>query len=196
VSPILESIGSVKGFGWGGLREPILAFESIATVNATGSSSTLTFSSIPSTYKHLQIRGIAKSTFSSDNGNSVLATFNSDSGANYSWHNLYGTSGAYGEGAASANFINVRLIAPSNGSSLPLFGVVIFDIIDYASTSKYKTARYFGGTDSNGNSGIVSPVEVASGLWQSTSAINSITLTSQTLNFDTGSTFALYGIKG
>ena len=36
------------------------SFESIATVSGTGSSGTITFSSIPATYKHLQIRYIGK----------------------------------------------------------------------------------------------------------------------------------------
>jgi hypothetical protein len=60
VSPILESIGSVKGFGWGaaGLLPP--SYESIATVNITGNTSTVNFNSIPSTFKHLQLRAICR----------------------------------------------------------------------------------------------------------------------------------------
>ena len=44
MSPILESIGSVKGFGWGALLSST-AFESIASAVGTGSSGTITFSS-------------------------------------------------------------------------------------------------------------------------------------------------------
>ena len=70
------------------------SYESIATttVGALGASS-VTFSSIPSTYKHLQLRWIARS-------NRVAAQdfvdirLNSDTGANYSAHLLYGDGSA------------------------------------------------------------------------------------------------------
>ena len=58
----------------------------IATVNGTGSSSTLTFSSIPQNYEHLQIRGIASVGDMDD----VIIQFNSDTGSNYSWHMIVG----------------------------------------------------------------------------------------------------------
>ena len=162
------------------------SFESIATVTASGSSSTLTFTSIPATYKSLQIRGIANDAFRSN----LRMTFNSDTGANYSFHMLYGNGSAAGVAAgSSANYINYVGKAESTAS---IYGASIIDIVDYASTSKYKTAKTFFGYDYNGGgwSGL------ASGLWMSTSAITSITITNPNGNYTAGSTFALYGIKG
>jgi hypothetical protein len=66
------------------------------------------------------------------------------------------------------------------------------DIVDYTNTNKYKTSRAFAGFDANG-SGMLA---VTSGLWMSTTAINSITFTSDASgNFAQYSSFALYGVK-
>lgn len=171
------------------------SFESIATATGTGSSDTITFSSIPSTYKHLQIRFTAKSSFSSDNANNISVTFNGNSSAIYSRHSLYGDgSGAVSNGSSSQTSMRLSFLAPS--TSVNLVGVGIIDIHDYASTTNNKTMRYFGGVDTNGNSGIVSPVILGSGLCAATAAISSITFVCSTLNFTTNTVFSLYGIKG
>jgi hypothetical protein len=171
------------------------SYESIASATGTGSSGTITFSSIPSTYTSLQVRFMAKSTFGSDNANQVRVRFNGDTAANYTYHNVYGDgSAAYAEGAASQTYSQLRFLAPSTSANL--LGVGIMDVQQYANTSNYKTLRYFGGTDTNGNTSIVSPVILGSGLWMSTSAITSISFICSTLNFTTDTTFALYGLRG
>jgi hypothetical protein len=171
------------------------AFESIATATGTGSSATITFSSIPSTYTSLQVRFMAKSTFGSDNANQVRVRFNGDTAANYTFHNVYGDGSTTGtEGAASQTYSQLRFLAPSTSANI--LGVGIMDVQQYASTSNYKTLRYFGGTDTNGNASIVSPAILGSGLWMSTSAITSISFICSALNWTTDTTFALYGIKG
>ena len=73
------------------------SYESIATATGTGSSATITFSSIPSTYEHLQIRFTGKGTGSAEVDTSIR--FNSDTGSNYAWHQVYG----YGTSAAASN---------------------------------------------------------------------------------------------
>ena len=183
LSPLIGIIAS------SGVAASTTAYESIATVNASGSSSVLTFSSIPSTYQHLQIRGIARDGA----GSSITMTFNSDTSGNYARHRLTGNgSAAAASGSASTNFIPL-LGAAGIGVASNTFAALIIDILDYANTSKYKTARALNGLDENGSGG----VELASGLWQSTSAISTVTLTNGGANnFSTGTQFALYGIKG
>jgi len=165
------------------------AFESIATATGTGSSGTITFSSIPATYQHLQLRVMA---FDTDNTNRLgEIQFNSDTGTNYARHWLYGDgSTAAVSGVTTTNRINAWV---AWGTSTSNATVAIVDMLDYASTSKYKTVRCLSGTDRNSTSG---EVDLTSGLWQSTSAINSITFKLNNGNFSTSSTFALYGIKG
>ena len=160
------------------------SFESIASTVPTGSS-TVTLSSIPSTYKHLQLR-----IFANDGGgNHIIARFNSDTGTNYTRHRLSGDgTSAAASGLISQDFLS---IADNNASSNSYLTAAVYDIHDYASTTKYKTARGFSGYDANG-SGYVA---LYSGLWLSTSAITSISV-SMNSTWSTGSVIALYGIKG
>ena len=160
-------------------------FSSIQTVTVgSGVVSTVTFSSIPSTYTHLQIRGIARDAGGNNNG---YIQFNGDTGSNYSYHYLVGNgSSASAGGAASAT--NSLVMQYNNGSNM--FGATILDILDYANTNKNKTVRSLNGWDQNGSGSIF----MWSGLWMNTSAISSITLT-EAGNFAQYSSFALYGVR-
>ena len=168
--------------------EPSGAYDSIATANGTGSSAVLTFSSIPATYTHLQIRfnGLSSSNAT------LTVRYNSDTGSNYGVHYMLGNGASPSAGAETTQTLmtlygSVPLAAASSQT-----GTSIIDILDYANTNKYKTLRSLSGYDSNG-SGFVG---LTSGLWISTSAITSITLTANAGNWTTTTTAALYGIKG
>ena len=195
MSPITELIGGARSYGWGALLTST-SFESIATATGTGSSGTITFSSIPSTYQHLQIRYLAKDTNTSATILSLDIRFNSDSGFNYARHYLYGDgSAATAAGDANQSYWSPRFaLATSDASYNNIFSVGIIDIHDYASTTKNKTMRMINGFDYNVAS-TTSKINLQSGLWRSTNAINSITIQGSTA-FTTSSTFALYGIKG
>lgn len=167
----------------------------MVSVGSAGASS-ITFSSIPSTYKHLQIRGIMRITTGTAGTNDLQIRFNSDSGSNYAYHALMGSGAAAQIGAASTQTIGTagRAVIPRNSSGASIYGTIVTDILDYANTSKYKTLRGLGGMDNNSTNGYIS---LTSSLWQSTSAITSITLTDEgSGTFSQYSTFSLYGIKG
>jgi hypothetical protein len=170
------------------------AFESIATATGTGSSASITFSSIPSTYKHLQVRFIGRST----NANLASSVIVNGSTTGYSRHWLYGSLGTVGQGgtASLTSFSFLDTITGSN-STAGMMGTGILDIHDYASTTKNKTFRFFGGYDTNGGSD-AEVISLQSALWANTSAITSITFRTDgaSSNWTTNSTFALYGIKG
>lgn len=152
----------------------------------------ITFNSIPSTYKHLQIRAMTRSDRASTAGDGMILRVNSDSGSNYAYHYLQGDGASATAGADSSV---TSVIIPRSGSANQtsgIFGVTVLDILDYKNTSKYKTIRTLGGNDANG-SGIIA---LFSGLWQNTNAITSITIDQQNgSNFQQYSNFALYGIK-
>jgi hypothetical protein len=158
------------------------AFESIASATPSGTG-TVTFSSIPGTYKSLQIRcNIVYSSTSL-----VRFQYNSDTGSNYARHILYGDGSVAGADASASYTSNAIIyVGGSTGTN-----VGIVDIHDYASTTKYKTSRTFSGNDNNGSGYITS----MSGLWMSTSAVTNIDILCSS-NFLSGTTFALYGIKG
>lgn len=170
------------------------AFESIATTTLSTDTASLTFSSIPSTYKHLQIRMLAKNDSTTNNIRPIYLRFNSDTGANYAYHSLYGDGSSAAAGNwTSTTFAELGYATASSTGLTNNYGVAITDIHDYASTSKYKTIRTFNGTDQNG----AGYAMLYSGLWLNTSAVNSITLLcAGTQKYKSGSTFALYGIKG
>jgi len=158
---------------------PTGSYDALATVTVpSGGVSSVTFSNIPSTYTHLQIRyfGFASSD--------VWINFNGDTASNYSRHSLYGNgSSAAAYGGANDTHLGFTYTASNTNPS-----ACIFDILDYANTNKYKTARGLNGDDQNG-SGIIM---LASGNWRSTSAITSFVLTG---NFGQYSNIALYGVK-
>lgn len=172
------------------------SFESIATATGTGSSNTITFSSIPATYQHLQIRFIAKSSTTTSVNESVLLRINGDSATNYVEHYLFGggTSATAG-GAVTRSSVSIYNGAMrSNATYVDMMGVGIIDIHDYVSSTKNKTVRYFCGNDVNAAAS-VGPA-LGSGLWLSTSAVTSVSLVTSSGNWTTTSQFALYGIKG
>lgn len=172
------------------------SFESIATITASGGEASLTFSSIPGTYKSLQIRGIARDTYSSAlNTSSLVSQFNSDAAyGNYAFHQLYGNGTSTIAVGYPNNDLQAGFSISSGNSNTQIYGVSLIDIIDYASTNKYKTVRQFCGADLNGAT--AGTAMLSSGLWKSTSAITSIKINCQNLGFAAGTKFALYGIKG
>ena len=165
------------------------SYESISTVTVgSGGVSSVSFSSIPSTFKHLQIRAVTRNA---TGDYSTYARFNSDSATNYSYHALSANGSAFGVFAGTTTsdgiYAGVTNVI-SNG-----FGGFVLDILDYADTNKYKTSRTLWGQDQNGAGNL----GLASGSWRSTSAINSIEFRiNGTLTFAQYSQFALYGIKG
>jgi len=178
--------------GYLGIASPATDYESIATATPSGSS-TFTFSSIPSTYQHLQIRYTARDA-RAIGINSFNMQFNSDTGSNYMrGHILYGDGATAAASALSTSFTSIQAGYEAAASAAAnTFGVGVIDILDYDNTNKYKTTRTFAGTDLNGSG----EIDLMSGLWMSTTAITSITLTVATgANWATNSTFALYGIK-
>jgi len=172
------------------------AFESIASVTASGGETSFTFSSIPSTYQHLEIRGINRDTIALSGAAGVNLQFNNDTGANYGRHWLLG-DGANVSAGANTGFDAIYLIGGSikGSSTSSTFGASIISIHDYASTTKNKTVRAFTGSDANTASANFYVV-LNSGLWLDTSAITSIKLLPGQTAFAAGTTFALYGIKG
>ena len=176
-----------------GVGEPAItnSFVSIATANGTGSSGTITFSSIPSTYKHLQLRAIGRSDYAGGNVQ-IAVRFNSDTAANYSGHYIVGNgSTVTASGAANTTFAEGGQVSAAT-STASAMGMAVIDILDYADTNKYKTLRSLSGFDANGSGQVL----LTSGSWRSTSAITSIVLLAGAGNWTTTTQFALYGIKG
>ena len=171
------------------------AYESIASASGDGSSSTITFSSLPTNYTSLQLRFMCKGTRSFIY-EALYVRLNGDAGNNYASHYLYGDDGG-GPGAASTAPVNVIYAGwmPAATVSGTKMGTGIVDLHDYNSTARNKTVRVFSGFSTNTTGGGYSFVNLSSGVWLNTNAVTSISFLSNGA-FTTDSRFALYGIKG
>jgi len=169
-------------------------YDSIATTTVgSGGAASITFSSIPQTYTHLQIRGIGKWTTTGNDQSTIQFTLNSDNGSNYSYHAVRGNGAstiAVGQ-ASYTRYLSYLGVPSSFASYASMFGATVFDLLDYTNTNKYKTMRSLVGFDTNGGS---ASIGLSSGLWMSTSAVTSITVALDG-NLAEFSSFALYGIK-
>jgi len=177
------------------------AYESIATVTVgIGGQSSIDFTSIPSTYKHLQIRAIGRSNYAiSTGGDYAKLRFNSDTATNYSLHYIQGDGASVAAGAtASSSWINILRFAVNLADGVSsAMAVSITDILDYTSVNKNKTVRSLSGMELNtGNT--QGAIDFQSGAWyNSANAITSISLTPGNGTLWTQNTqVALYGIKG
>jgi hypothetical protein len=167
------------------------SYESIATATGTGSSGTITFSSISSGYTHLQLRMLTRDAFATTGIDYVKLRFNSDTGTNYARHQLKG-DGATATATGAITLDNILLYGhPLGSNTANVMGTYVVDILDYASTAKYKTVRSLSGCDLNATGQIL----ITSGLWLNTNAVSTITIDAGGTFFTTSSTFALYGIK-
>jgi hypothetical protein len=167
------------------------SFESIATTTISSDTASVSFSSISSSYAHLQLRVFAK-TNRALNRDGLNIRYNSVSTSSYVNHYLYGTGSAAVAGYDAISSYGNAFRASGNSDATDIFGAMIIDILDYANTNKNKTIRYLGGVDLNG----AGEIYLGSHLFTDTTAISSITISPLVgTNFKQYSHFALYGIK-
>jgi|694.fasta_scaffold109586_5 hypothetical protein len=175
------------------------AYESIATttVGAAGVTS-VSFTSIPQTYTHLQIRASVRS-------NSVAAydafyIYNLNNAGVSSLmanHYIYGGGSFVGVNAFTGQFSAQLGYVPAANTLANNFGAGIVDILDYTNTNKNKTLRGLGGFDDNGNTS-GSPFITFASAYSAQLGTGAITNLTFIINnsFAIGTKFALYGIKG
>jgi hypothetical protein len=166
-------------------------YEKIATTTLGSGQTSVTFSSIPSTYTDLVL---VSGSLVAAAANNFMCEMNGDTGTTYSTTYMYGNGSSALSGRQSTQYgIILGGIAGGVSSSEP--STVISQFQNYANTTTNKTVL------SRGNLASAS-TDATIGLWRSTAAINSIKVyvgfgNSATPggNLNTGSVFTLYGIK-
>jgi hypothetical protein len=162
----------------------------------SGGLSTIDFTSIPTTYKHLQIRVLCRSetAFTNDGILMRVGTGGTLDTTSTLWGHFLKGDGATAT-AGSRSSTNIEMIQSSGATSASgVFGVAVIDLLDYSNTNKNKTFRSLTGVDQNNSTG---EVRLASGSYgANTNAINTIRFYSAFANIAQNSSFALYGIKG
>jgi hypothetical protein len=181
-------------FATAGVSSAAGSFDLLETQVLGSNTATITFSSLStyaSTYQHLQLRVLGRTT-RTDVGDDIILRFNNDStAANYRYHALYGTGSVTGsENAQTATGARFMQAAGANFTA-SAFNAGVCDILDPFETTKNKTIRTLSGLP-----GSYDRIWLASNLWLNTGSVSSITLVSGFAgNFVTGSRFSLYGIK-
>lgn len=157
-------------------------YEPIATTTLGSAASSITFSSIPSTYTDLRLVLVSIST------TFPQMRFNNDATALYSWTYVTGT----GTAAQSGRFTSATEFYANTGQSATIPSLYTFDIFSYAG-STFKSFLNTQNNDKNGSGDVVAAV----GLYRSTTAISRIDLLANIYGttFSTGTTATLYGIK-
>lgn len=186
MSPLLGIYASAES-----ANIPVGAYDALASVTLSAATASVSFAGIPTGYKHLQIRALIRGA---STGGSMRLNFNGDSnGSNYSRHVLYGDGTSATSSAGFTDSVTAAIgDAPTSSNTASVFGGFVIDILDYASTTKYKTIRSLSGFDANGSGYI----QLRSSAWYSTSAVASIVIyEGASTNLAIYSSFALYGIK-
>lgn len=159
-------------------------FEAIQSQTLTSAISTVSFTGIPQTYTHLQLRMTTTTTTSGR----IQMTWNSNATANQATEWMYGNATtSNGDYATGLTYLAVGY---TDGSSYPNYTVC--DIPSYTNTTLNHSFKSFNGYSNNTSSSWVAQFV---GSTQSSSAINRIDLVANSGNFNIGSTFTLYGIK-
>lgn len=166
----------------------VSALTALATTTLASSSATVTFSSIPSTYRDLRLIMSHTNTAAATGSDSFMRV-NGDTGSNYFHTQMWGNGSSALSATATAGYFMFSLDSISTPSN------IIIDLMDYSSTDRYKSMLV---RQNQGDYGVYANAV----RWAGTAAITSITLTSADQlgtgtpdQFAAGSTFSLYGVS-
>ena len=169
--------------------------EAIATVYLEADAVSVTFSSIPQTYEHLQLRyTLALNTTNNAYQRLWLGDGSVDTGTDYSDHYMYGHDSATAAASGSGGSQGIYLGQAPGSLDRAWSGPTIVDILDYVSTDKNTSVMIFnwdGGTETYADY-----LTFGSGLWESTAAVDTIKIDNRYAhNLLRGSEFSLYGLN-
>jgi hypothetical protein len=169
------------------------AFELIETQILASTTTAVTFSAIPTVFKHLQIRITSRNTTAAAS-RPITLRMNADTGSNYAYHFIRGIGS--GSGTATTTSGQTSMIigrSPGSTETANIFAVALVDILDYGNTNKTKSVRAYTARYSS-----ETQIEQTGALWNSTSAITSIEVADRSLSssFAAGTRISLYGIGG
>jgi len=152
-----------------------IAWQSLGSTTAT-----VTFSSIPGTYRDLYLVISATSGY-----RYTGITMNSDTGTNYSnvWALGDGSAATSSSNSSSAFYIGA-------GGTTSVANLVIINIMDYSATDKHKSVLVRNNISD-------AQTWMSAHRWANTAAVTRLDIvpSGAALGFAAGSTFALYGVS-
>jgi hypothetical protein len=153
----------------------------LAEVTLSSSASSVTFSSIPATYRDLVVVFVAA-------GSTTLqgrVRLNGDTGSNYNYVRMSG-SGSAATSASAASQTSGFLSAIAQATTTGALQMNI-NIMDYSATNKHTTIISRADQSANGT-------EAFANRWANTAAVTSVQILTSTGNWASGTTATLYGI--
>ena len=170
-----------------------MGYTLIASQVLSASAASVTFSSIPQTYKTLVLKVSARADGTGAGGENIGLRLNGTTTAYYD-RALYGTGSSVAS-ASNSNTNTALVYQYADGGALTANTFASTDILipNYTS-SAYKALSSESVTENNATGALQA---MAADLWQNTAAVTSITLYLLTagINFVAGSSFYLYGIS-
>jgi hypothetical protein len=156
------------------------AMVSLATITLGSAASSVTFGSIPATYRDLRL------VIAVPNSGSVprmTLTANSDNGTNYSQIRMYGV----GSGSGTSNAYAAETTFYTYDASSGAVTNILMDLMDYSATDKHKTALI--------RMNVADTIVFAqASRWANTAAVTTLTALTILNSYPTGTTLSLYGI--
>jgi hypothetical protein len=153
---------------------PTPTYSPLATVTLGASASSVTFSSIPATYRDLILVFAGSATALSSPG----VRLNSDTGSNYSDVTMNGSGSVASSAAETRSFALLGRMSTSQSVS-------VIQIMDYSASDKHKTMLGRGNAADDF-------VRAAAARWANTAVVTSVSVMNAT--FNAGTTFSLYGV--
>jgi len=156
------------------------AYEHIQTLTSNGSTTSFAFTSLPTDYKHIQIRASIKITYT------PRLSINNDSGTNYVWESWYGQhfNNWTNQSSVSKSWIQMGE-SPGNDP-----GDYVIDIYDYNNANKATSvAITWLGINSDWGGYVA-------GAHLTNQAMTSVEIYTSLGSFASGDSVAIYGIRG
>lgn len=170
-----------------------MTMQFIQSVNGTGASAQVSFSNIPQTFSHLEVRGYVRTAQAANFDTIYIYNYNNNTNSTGSaYHFMAGDGSSVSATGGTASFSTPVGYCPANNLSANIHGTFILSILDYTNTSKNKTLRCLFGYDANGSgyTGIASGLPLT---LPGTAAVTSLSIAFNG-NITSTSRFDLYGI--
>lgn len=156
------------------------AMVALATTTLGSAASSVTFGSIPATYRDLKLVIVVPANASVPR---MTLTANSDGGTNYSQVRMYGV----GSGSGTSNSYSAETTFYTYDASSGSTTNIVFDLMDYSATDKHKTALVRMNVPD-------SIVFAQASRWANTAAVTTLSALTIISSYPTGTTLSLYGI--
>jgi hypothetical protein len=159
---------------------PTPTYTALATVTLGSSVSSVTFSSIPATYRDLIV--VASALAATANSNVILRVNGDATSGNYSRVTMNGTGSIATSSTGDPQFVTEYAYMTTTSRV-----IIKTSFLDASATDKHKTYLTRSDNSATGTTALANR-------WANTAAITSIGLLGDTSNFAAGSTFSLYGV--